>query len=75
MDSTLKKMGVKTTEMKERFSRELMAIKHVVNGRYFSLAKFFPNSLFNNSFNVNTAKIKPSLRRFGEGGGGCKYLQ
>ena len=40
-----------------------------MNGRYSSLAKFFPNLLFNNSFNVSIAKIKPSLRSFGEGGG------
>ena len=69
MDSTLEKLGVKTIGMKERFSRELMSIKPVVNGRYSSLAKFFPNLLSNNSFNVSIAKIKPSLRSFGEGGG------
>ena len=70
MDSTLEKLGVKTIGMKECFSRELMSIKPVVNGRYSSSAKFFPNLLFNNSFNVSIAKIKPSLRSFGEGGGG-----
>ena len=76
MDSTFEKLGVKTTEIKERFSRELMAIKPIVNGRYSSLAKFFPNLLFNNSFNASIAKLKPSLRSFVEGGGGgCKYLQ
>ena len=70
MDSTFEKLGVKTTGIKERFSRELRAIKPVVNGRYSSLAKFFPNLLFNNSFNASIAKIKPSLRSFGEGRGG-----
>ena len=59
MDSTLEKLGVKTIGMKERFSRELVSIKLVVNGRYSSLAKFFPNLLLNNSFNVSIAKIKP----------------
>ena len=47
----------------------------LTGGGYSSLAKFFPNLLFNNSFNMSIAKIKPSLRSFGEGGGGCKYLQ
>ena len=74
MDSTFEKLGVKTTGIKERFSRELMAIKPVVNGRYSSLAKFFPNLLFNNSFNVSIAKIKPFLRSFGEGGGGVQIF-
>ena len=69
VDSTLEKLGVKTIRMIKRFSREIMAIKPVVNGRYSSLAKFFPNLSFNNSFNVSIAKIKPSLRSFGEGGG------
>ena len=75
VDSTLIKMGVETIGMKERFLWELMAIKPVLNGRQSSLAKFFPNLLFDNSFNVSIAKIKPSLKSFGEGGGGCKYLQ
>ena len=70
MDSTLEKLGVKTIRMIKRFSREIMAIKPVVNGRYSSLAKFFPNLLFNNSFNASIAKLKPSLRSFVEGGGG-----
>ena len=74
MDSTFEKLGVKTTGIIERFSRELMAIKPVVNGRYSSLAKFFPNLSFNNSFNVSIAKIKPSLRSFGEGGGGVQIF-
>ena len=69
VDSTFEKLGVKTTGIKERFSRELMAIKPVVNGRYSSLAKFFPNVLFNNSFNASIAKIKLSLRSFVEGRG------
>jgi len=33
-DSTLEKLGVTTTGKKERFSRELIAIKPVVNGKY-----------------------------------------
>ena len=60
--------------MIKRFSREIMAIKPVVNGRYSSLAKFFPNLSFNNSFNVSIAKIKPSLTSFGEGGGGVQIF-
>ena len=75
VDSTLEKMGVETIGMKERFLWQLMAIKPVVNGRQSSLARFFPNLIFDNSFNVSIAKIKPSLKCFGEGGGGCKYLQ
>ena len=51
-----------------------MAIKPVVNDRYSSLAKFFPNLLFNNSFNASIAKIKPSLRSFVEGGGGVQIF-
>ena len=51
-----------------------MAIRPVVNGRYSSLAKFFPNLLFNNSFNASIAKIKPSLRSFVEGGGGVQIF-
>ena len=39
-DTTLEKLGVTTIGKKERFSRELMAIKPVVNGKYSSLAKF-----------------------------------
>ena len=74
MDSTLEKLGVKTIRMIKRFSREIMAIKPVVNGRYSSLAKFFPNLLFNNSFNTSIAKIKPSLRSFVEGGGGVQIF-
>ena len=74
MDSTLEKLGVKTIRMIKRFSREIMAIKPVVNGRYSSLAKFFPNLLFNNSFNASIAKIKPSLRSFVEGGGGVQIF-
>ena len=74
MDSTFEKLAVKTTGIKERFSRELMAIKPVVNDRYSSLAKFFPNLLFNNSFNTSIAKIKPSLRSFVEGGGGVQIF-
>ena len=74
MDSTFEKLAVKTTGIKERFSRELMAIKRVVNDRYSSLAKFFPNLLFNNSFNASIAKIKPSLRSFVEGGGGVQIF-
>ena len=74
VDSTLEKLGVKTIRMIKRFSREIMAIKPVVNGRYSSLAKFFPNLLFNNSFNASIAKIKPSLRSFVEGGGGVQIF-
>ena len=74
MDSTLEKLGVKTIRMIKRFSREIMAIKPVVNGRYSSFAKFFPNLSFNNSFNVSIAKIKPSLTSFGEGGGGAQIF-
>ena len=74
MDSTFEKLAVKTTGIKERFSRELMAIKPVVNDRYSSWAKFFPNLLFNNSFNASIAKIKPSLRSFVEGGGGVQIF-
>ena len=74
VDSTLEKLGVKTIRMIKRFSREIMAIKPVVNGRYSSLAKFFPNLLFNNSFNASIAKLKPSLRSFVEGGGGVQIV-
>ena len=62
------------TGTKERFSREFMAIRPVVNGRYSSLAKFFPNLLFNNSFNVSIAKIKSSLRSFEKGRGGTNIF-
>lgn len=74
-DTTLEKLGVTTIGKKERFSRELMAIKPVVNGKYSSLAKFFPNLLFNSSFNESIAKIRPSSRNFGEWGIGVKSLQ
>ena len=64
-DSTLEKLGVTTIGKKERFSRELMAIKPVVNGKYSSLAKLFYNLLFNSTFNASIAKIKPSSKIFG----------
>ena len=56
-DSTLEKLGMTTIGKKERFSRELMAIKPIVNGRYSSLAKLFSNLLFNSTFNASIAKI------------------
>ena len=62
------------TGTKERFSREFMAIRPVVNGRHSSLAKVFPNLLFNNSFNVSIAKIKSSLRSFEKGRGGTNIF-
>ena len=58
-DSTLDKLGATTIGKKERFSRELMAIKPVVNGKYSSLAKLFFNLLFNS---------KPSSTIFGKAG-------
>ena len=63
-DSTLEKLGVTTIGKKERFLRELMAIKPVVNGKYSSLAKLFSNLLFNSTFNASIAKIKPSSKIF-----------
>ena len=67
-DSTLEKLGMTTIGKKERFSRELMAIKPVVNGKYSSLAKLFSNVLFNSTFNASIAKIKLSSRIVGKAG-------
>jgi len=68
-DSTLEKLGVTTIGKKERFSRELMVIKPVVNGKYSSLAKLFSNLLFSSTFNASIAKIKASSAIFWQGGG------
>ena len=67
-DSTLEKLGMTTIGKKERFLRELMAIKPVVNGKYSSLAKLFSNVLFNSTFNASIAKIKLSSRIVGKAG-------
>ena len=67
-DSTLEKLGMTTIGKKERFLRELMAIKPVVNGKYSSLAKLFSNVLFNSTFNASIAKIRLSSRIVGKAG-------